>query len=227
MTREFVILRDACGPKNLSYDFAGAPRSVFERGCFATYIRSGIAVARNPAHIDRLKPNYYDPAAASQARTDMKIFLKVVVAVVALFALTLVILRITGLNPRGPRPGLWLSGNVVAVPVADWSFADRYPTIEVQTKTRYLIPHSVTIWCVSYQKHLYLQAIGKTWSGNLARDPRVRIKIGSQLYDGTAAYVTDHNEYFGVEANMAQKYSRWHWRASKQYYPNTFFRVQQ
>jgi hypothetical protein len=169
----------------------------------------------------------YSVLVRHRAGTYMKIFLRVVIAVLALLAVALVVLRVTGLNPRGPRPGLWLSGNVVAAPVTDWSFADRYPTIEVQTRTWYFVPHSVTIWCVSYQKHLYLQAIGKTWSGNVVRDPRVRVKIGSQLYDGTAAYITDPSEYFGVEANMAQKYSRWHWRASKEYYPDTFFRVRQ
>ena len=155
----------------------------------------------------------------------MKLFLKALIGVVAVLAVTLVILRVTGLNPRGPRPGLWLSGNRVIVPVADWSFANGYPTIEVQTKTWYLVPHSVTIWCVSYQTHLYLQALGKNWSRNVVRDPHVRIKIGDQLYDGTAAYVTDPNEFFGVEARMAQKYPRW--PPSKDFVPNVFFRVRQ
>jgi hypothetical protein len=155
----------------------------------------------------------------------MKLFLKVLIGVVAVLAVTLVILRVTGLNPRGPRPGLWLSGNRVIVPVADWSFANRYPTIEVQTKTWYLVPHSVTIWCVGYQTHLYLQALGKNWSRNVVRDPHVRIKIGDQLYDGTAAYITDPNEFFGVETGMAQKYHRW--PPSKDFVPNVFFRVSQ
>jgi hypothetical protein len=30
------------------------------------------------------------------------------------------------------------------------------------TNTWYLIPHSVTIYCVSYQNQLYLQSVGKT-----------------------------------------------------------------
>jgi hypothetical protein len=155
----------------------------------------------------------------------MKLFLKALIGVVAVLAVTLVILRVTGLNPRGPMPGLWLSGIRVIVPVADWSFANGYPTIEVQTKTWYLVPHSVTIWCVSYQTHLYLQALGKNWSRNVVRDPHVRIKIGDQLYDGTAAYVTDPNEFFGVEASIAQKYPRW--PPSKDFVPNVFLRVRQ
>jgi hypothetical protein len=142
---------------------------------------------------------------------------------VLVVVLVLVILRVTGLNPRGARPGFWLSGNLITVPVTDWSFADSYPTIEVQTKTRYLIPHSVTIWCVSYENHLYLQALGKIWKRNLVRDPHVRIKIVNQLYDRAVVSVSDPTEFFGVEQNMAKKYSRW--TPSKDFIPDTFFRV--
>jgi hypothetical protein len=76
----------------------------------------------------------------------MKTIIRVLFGTAAVLALALLVERITGLNPRGPRPGLWLSGNLITTPVADWSFANNYPTIEVQTKTWYLIPHSVTIW---------------------------------------------------------------------------------
>ena len=122
---------------------------------------------------------------------------------VLVVVLVLVILRVTGLNPRGARSGFWLSGNLITVPVTDWSFADSYPTIEVQTKTRYLIPHSVTIWCVSYEKNLYLQAFGRTWKQNVARDPHVRIKIGNQLYDETVTPITDTSEFSGVAQNIS------------------------
>jgi hypothetical protein len=70
----------------------------------------------------------------------MKTLLRIISVVVVLLALVLAVLRITGFNPRGPRAGLWLSGTLVTAPVTDWSFANSYPTIEVQTKTWYLIP---------------------------------------------------------------------------------------
>ena len=153
----------------------------------------------------------------------MKTLLKVLVGIVMLLALVLVILRITGFNPRGPRPGLWLSGNLITALVTDWSFADSYPTIEVQTNPWYLIPHSVTIWCVSHQNHLYLQSIGKMWSRNVVRDPHVRIKIANQLYDRAVVYVSDAAEFFGVEHSMVKKYPRW--TPSKDFIPDTFLRV--
>jgi hypothetical protein len=153
----------------------------------------------------------------------MKTFLSVIAVVVVLLALILVVMRITGFNPRGPRPGLWLSGNLITAPVTDWSFVNGYQTIEVQSNTWYLIPHSVTIWCASHDTHLYLQAIGKMWSRNVLRDPHVRIKVGNQLYDRTVVYVSDPAEFFGVEESMAKKYARW--TPDKDFLPNTFLRV--
>jgi hypothetical protein len=139
-----------------------------------------------------------------------------------LMVLVLVVLRITGLNPAGPRAGFWVSGNLVSTPVTDWSFADSYKTIEVQTNTWYLIPHSVTIYCVSYQSHLYLSAIGKMWNRNVVRDPRVRIKIANELYDRTVVYVNDPAEFWRVEQMLAKKYRG---SPSKDFRPNAYLRV--
>jgi hypothetical protein len=153
----------------------------------------------------------------------MKTLLRVIAGAVVLLALVLVALRITDFNPHGPTPGLWLSGTLVTAPVTDWSFVNSYPTIEVQTSTWYLIPHSVTIWCVSHENHLYLQAVGKMWKRNVVRDPHVRIKVGNQLYDRTVVYVSDPAEFFGVEESMTKKYARW--TPDKNFIPNTFLRV--
>jgi hypothetical protein len=153
----------------------------------------------------------------------MKTLLRIISVVVVLLALVLAVLRITGFNPRGPKPGLWLSGTLVTAPVTDWSFANTYPIIEVQTKTWYLIPHSVTIWGVGYQDRLYLQAIGN-WKRNVIRDPRVRIKIGNELYDRTAAYVNDPAEYWIVAQNMNKKYGN-KWPLPKEVFPDVFLRV--
>jgi hypothetical protein len=71
--------------------------------------------------------------------------LVVVCAVVALL-----VLRVVGLDPHERRPGLWLAGERVTTPVAEWSFTDQYPTIYLQTRARYLLPHSVTITSVAH-----------------------------------------------------------------------------
>lgn len=57
----------------------------------------------------------------------------------------LVMLVGTGcVDPKDRRPGLWLSGDAVTAPVTDWSFSDAFQEIQLETKTWYLVPHSVT-----------------------------------------------------------------------------------
>jgi hypothetical protein len=130
----------------------------------------------------------------------MKALLKIVGIVVACLILVLVIFRITGFGPHGRTPGLWLNGTVVRTPVADWSFAAKYRTLEIQTRSPYLLPHSVTTACISYDGQLYVGSIydaglqyprGRVWNEYVSRDPRVRIKIGDRLYDGTLVHLTD------------------------------------
>jgi hypothetical protein len=99
--------------------------------------------------------------------------------------------------------------------VTDWSFTDRYPTIAVQTRTRYLLPHSVTVTCIAYKGQLYLTSVfrqgspfpeGKAWTSDVMRDPHVRLKIGDKLYDVKLSLVTDAEERRIVLDSKAQKY---------------------
>ena len=143
--------------------------------------------------------------------------LRIVGAVLILLVLALTTLRITGLNPDGRRAGLWLNGNLVATPVTDWSFTDSIQNVELETHPWYLIVHSVTIFCVTYNGHLYLSSIvapgepayphSRQWNEAVARDPHVRIKIGDKLYDRTLTYVTDPVEQAGAVQAEKKKYS--------------------
>lgn len=145
----------------------------------------------------------------------MKTLLKVLGVIVICIALLLVVLSITGFGPHGNTPGLWLKGSLVTTPVTDWSFTDKYETINVQTNTRYLLPHSVTTYCVSYNGQLYLTSVyragltyphGRSWNEDVARDPQVRIRIGDQLYDRTLSHVTDETLRQNVLAAKRKKY---------------------
>lgn len=140
----------------------------------------------------------------------MKILLKVVGAIVACAILALAILSITGLDPSGHRAGLWLKGDVHEFP-ADWTFANQYRHIMVETHPWYLIPHSVNVSFMSFQGHLYLHVdygpplyapgtfpSGKIWTTYVARNPNVRLKLGNQVYDGKAFLVTGKTEYDAV-----------------------------
>jgi len=141
----------------------------------------------------------------------MKTLLKIVLGILACLVLTLVVLRITGLNPHNQTPGLWLTGNLVTTPVADWSFTNNVPHVEVQTRPWYLLPHSVTINCLSYNGQLYLSSVfpegaSRSWNENVMRDPHVRIKIGNNLYDRSLVLVTDPAEKEAVLQARAKKY---------------------
>ena len=145
----------------------------------------------------------------------MKTLLKVVGVILVCLFLLLVVTRITGLEPTTRRPGLWLKGAPVTTPVADWSFTDKIQNVEIQTYSQYLLPHSVTIDCVSNKGQLYLFSFyaagltyphGRRWNENVARDPHVRIKIGDKLYDRTLVLVTDPAEQEAVHEATFKKY---------------------
>jgi hypothetical protein len=141
--------------------------------------------------------------------------------------LALVTLRATGFEPKEcasagvswtcRMPGLWLKGDVVTTPVADWSFTDKYQTVKVETREWFGLPHSVTTYCVSYNGELYLTSVyrqglqyphGRRWNENVARNPHVRIKIDNQLFDRKLVYVTDSAERAAVIKNKAKKYPK-------------------
>ncbi len=145
----------------------------------------------------------------------MKTLLRAVGVILVCLVLMLAAARINGLEPTTRRPGLWLKGELVTTPVANWSFTDNIPLIQVQTNTWYLIPHSVTINCISYQGKLYLYSYyaagltyphGRRWNEDVARDPHVRLKIGNKLYDRTLALATDPAEQEAVREATSKKY---------------------
>jgi hypothetical protein len=137
--------------------------------------------------------------------------LKVLGAVVVCLVLALLVLRVIGLDPHERIPGLWLRGDLNTTPITDWSFTDQFKTVKVQTNSWYLLPHSVTTFCIAYNGQLYLATTRtdlKQWSRNVARDPHVRVKIGDRLYAGTLSVVTDPAEREGVLQARAKKYAQ-------------------
>ncbi len=149
----------------------------------------------------------------------MKKALKIAsVSIVLLLLAALASLRLFGLEPRDQRPGLWLSGEVVEGPVADWSFTDDLEEIFVQTRSPWLLPHSVTTYCAIYNGELYLFSAyyqggvfpdTRGWNRNVIRDPRVRLKLGEGLYDVSLQHITDESIRLPVIRRFEAKYPAW------------------
>jgi hypothetical protein len=149
-----------------------------------------------------------------------------VLIVVSLLVLSLLTLRVTGLEPHSIDPatpafveagrtggwGLWLTGEVVREPVANWDWVNqvndpvRGNAIMLETRTWYGIPHSVNINLVPRGEQLYISGseqdfrlekefpYSKRWWANVERDPRVRMKIDGKLYEMTVALIADRDE---------------------------------
>jgi hypothetical protein len=150
----------------------------------------------------------------------MRQLVKIVGSIVIGLAVVLLLLSVTGFEPKDcpPRdkslsckvPGLWLKGEPVTTPVTDWSFTDQIPQIKIQTQTPYLLPHSVTIWCAVYNGNLYVTSYrGRQWVEDIIRDPSVRLKIADKVFDRTLSIVDDPAEKAGVLQAKGRKYPQW------------------
>jgi len=135
-----------------------------------------------------------------------------------LVVVVLVLLRFLGYEPRDQSPGLWVTGELVTDPVTDWSFTDDVTEIFVQTRSRILIPHSVTTYCTVHDGELYVFAAyyeggtfpeERAWNRNVMRAPRARLKIGDRLYDRALRHVTDPALRTAVHASAEAKYPQW------------------
>lgn len=132
--------------------------------------------------------------------------------------LLLSLILLASCEPQDRRPGFWLSGELVDIPVTNWSFTDEIPEIFVETRTWYGIPHSVTTVCVAHNGILYIPSVyfeggefpdARFWNRNVVRDPRVRLKIGERIFEREAVLVEDPTEWSEVLDAFGRKSSFW------------------
>lgn len=111
-------------------------------------------------------------------------------------------------DPVERRPGTSLSGDLAVDQDTDWSFVEGRTRAWVETHTRYLVPHSITVSAWADNGKLYVgcrECDTKTWPRNVARDDRVRIKIGESIYERRAIRVTDPDERAAVLGSAASR----------------------
>jgi hypothetical protein len=150
--------------------------------------------------------------------------LRIAGSILICLILLLLAARVTGFEPKDcptvtsssaltlscRLPGLWRRGDVVTTPVTDWSFTDKIQNVKIQTQTPILLPYSVEAWCVAYHGNFYVTSYpGRLWVDDIIRDPHVRLKLGSQLFDRTFTLVSDTDEKAAVLLAKSKKYPQW------------------
>jgi hypothetical protein len=135
-------------------------------------------------------------------------------------AVALSVLLALGCGPWGPQ-GILAGGPLLGAASArfpgDWSFSDAHPLVAIETRGA-LLRHAVTILCVAAGGRLYVMARHaptKRWVQNVGRDPRVRLRVGDEVYAGRAVRIGAGPEgdavaraflrkYVGIEADEAR-----------------------
>lgn len=85
--------------------------------------------------------------------------------------------------PCAVVPGGPLSGEEVATPIADWSFANTVPLCQVEVRA--FVPYSVNVNCMSAGGALYVSCSkcdGKYWSSKAVTHPAGRIRVGETVH---------------------------------------------
>ena len=131
-------------------------------------------------------------------------------------------LVLSACEPSDRTPGMWLSGDVVASEVDDWTFSNDHMEVFLETHPWYGIPFSVTVVTATTGAKLFVPSIyskpgefpgDKYWNGIIAKNPEVVIKIGSKLYPRSAHLITNDAEFEEAFEALAGKYD--YWRAIK------------
>lgn len=111
--------------------------------------------------------------------------------------------------PAEDRPGTHLAGPTAQEFPSDWRFTQEFQKIAIQVRTPYLLAHSVTIWCVSVDDSLVVGARNpetKSWPGWVDRDPEVRLKIGSEVYEARLTPIDDTQTLAKIRDAYRNKY---------------------
>lgn len=159
--------------------------------------------------------------------------LVLLLVVVAVLALNLAIQRSSPAAPNSLRnvveglyegnSGFWLRGDLVKTPITDWSFTDAILTVQIETRTWYLLPHFVRTYIARGGTQLYLFSEyfapkpgqpdyrddfpnARFWNRMVVRDPRIRVKIGNRLFQMRAYPLTDSSQIALARQAFLSKY---------------------
>ncbi len=108
--------------------------------------------------------------------------------------------------PCSRLPGGYLLGEVVDVPVSDWSFVNTVPLCQIEVDTG--LRHSVNLNCMAGGETLYLSCsncAGKRWSNIALNHPDARLRAGDVVYPVSLTRLEDPVELDAAWRARAQK----------------------
>lgn len=122
---------------------------------------------------------------------------RVAIVVAGLVVVLYLVAIFLPVDPAERRPGTRLSGGMADDQNTDWGFVEGRTRAWVETRTPYLVPHSITVSAWEDAGQLYVgcrECDTKVWPRRVERDDRVRVKIGDSIYDRRAIRITDPDE---------------------------------
>ena len=127
-------------------------------------------------------------------RTSGKTLKKAALAITGVLVLVYIAAIFIPIDPNEQQPGTRLSGNFADDQNPDWSFMEGRARAYIETRSLYLIPHSITVSSWSQNGQLYVGCRAcdtKYWPTNVVRDPNIRIKIDDKIYKRRAVRLSD------------------------------------
>jgi len=119
-------------------------------------------------------------------------------------AAALAALLVLGCGPLATLPGGALSGTERPVPTS-WDFTREVDTVQLETRPSE--PYSVNVWCVAVDGELYVGGSRESaWTANVIADPRVRLRVGRNLFALRAVQATSDAAADAFLAATAEKY---------------------
>ena len=135
-------------------------------------------------------------------RTSGKTLKKAALAITGVLVLVYIAAIFIPIDPNEQQPGTRLSGNFAKDQNPDWSFMEGRTRAYIETRSLYLIPHSITVSSWSQNGQLYVGCRAcdtKYWPPNVVRDPNIRIKIGDKIYKRRAVRLSDEERDVIIE----------------------------
>ncbi len=108
-------------------------------------------------------------------------------------------------GPLAMIPGGEIDGTL-RPPPANWSFTDAHDDVVLETNPS--DPYSVTVWGVAVGDRFYIAAgnKGNQWAENIRQDPRVRLKVGDDLFELNAIATDESDDLEAFLGAVKKKY---------------------